>query len=94
MFGGGAGWGFSVPGIHNLSIVVGGIASRVVLREGVPESHEFLCLTVSADHALIDGAPLSRFMRDFGGLIERADGLPEGVETHHDPLSAVRAALG
>lgn len=71
MFSGGAGWGFSAPGIHGLSIVVGGIAMR--------SSTEVLCLTVSADHDLIDGAPLARFVRDLRARIEAADGLAEAV---------------
>jgi hypothetical protein len=75
MFGGGAGWGFSAPGIHSLSIVVGGIATRAV-ADGRSGAREVLCLTVSADHDLIDGAPLARFVCDLRGLIEAAAGLP------------------
>jgi hypothetical protein len=75
MFGSGAGWGFSAPGIHSLSIVVGGIASRAA-ADGESGAREVLCLTVSADHELIDGAPLARFVRDLRGLIEAAAGLP------------------
>jgi pyruvate/2-oxoglutarate dehydrogenase complex dihydrolipoamide acyltransferase (E2) component len=76
MFGGGAGWGFSAPGIHGLSIVVGGIASRAAATGGDPAPREILCLTVSADHDLIDGAPLARFVRTLRTLVEAGDGLP------------------
>jgi hypothetical protein len=79
MFGGGAGWGFSAPGIHSLAIVVGGMARRATVAEAEPGPRETLCLTVSADHELIDGAPLARFVRDLRRLIESADGLPEAI---------------
>jgi pyruvate/2-oxoglutarate dehydrogenase complex dihydrolipoamide acyltransferase (E2) component len=79
MFGGGAGWGFSAPGIHGLSIVVGGIASRNGRGEDDPLGREVLYLTVSADHELIDGAPLARFIRDLRELIEGGDGVRDAV---------------
>jgi hypothetical protein len=74
MFGGGPGWGLSAPGIHSLSIVVGGIAKRPV-PEGQAEAREVLCLTVSADHDRVDGAPVARFVRDFRAQLESADSL-------------------
>ena len=73
MFSGGAGWGLSAPGIHNLSVIVGGIATRPAAKEGRTEPREVLCLTVSANHELIDGAPLARFVRDLRKLVESAD---------------------
>ena len=79
MFGGGAGWGFSAPGIHGLSIVVGGIASRNGRAEDDGRGREVLCLTVSADHELIDGAPLARFVRDLRARIEGGDGVRDAV---------------
>jgi pyruvate/2-oxoglutarate dehydrogenase complex dihydrolipoamide acyltransferase (E2) component len=79
MFGGGAGWGLSAPGIHGLSIVVGGIASRSP-AEGEGGAREILSLTVSADHDLIDGAPLARFVRDLRAQLEGADGYPTMAE--------------
>lgn len=76
MFGGGAGWGLSAPGIHNLSIVIGGIAAQPP-APGTPAPHETLRVTVSANHELVDGAPLARFVRDLAGLVEHAEGLVE-----------------
>jgi pyruvate/2-oxoglutarate dehydrogenase complex dihydrolipoamide acyltransferase (E2) component len=75
MFGGGPGWGLSAPGIHGLSIVVGGIASRAG-ADGQAGAREMLCLTVSADHELVDGAPVARFVRDLRTQLEAADALP------------------
>ena len=75
MFGGGPGWGWSAPGIHGLSIVVGGIAMRAGAGTDPPVAREVLCLTVSADHNRVDGAPMSRFVRDLRTRLEAADGL-------------------
>jgi len=44
---------------------VGGIARRVVETEQGFESREHLCLTLSFDHDLVDGAPAARFSSDF-----------------------------
>ena len=79
MFGGGPGWGFSAPGIHGLSIVVGGIATRPAA--GDQPAREVLCLTVSADHDMIDGAPVTRFVRDFRAQLEAAKFLDLGKTT-------------
>jgi pyruvate/2-oxoglutarate dehydrogenase complex dihydrolipoamide acyltransferase (E2) component len=74
MFGRGAGWGVTAPGVHNLSVIIGGIASRPS-----PESagREVLCLTISANHDVVDGAPLARFASYLAELLEAADGLEE-----------------
>jgi pyruvate/2-oxoglutarate dehydrogenase complex dihydrolipoamide acyltransferase (E2) component len=73
MFGGGAAWGLSAAGLHGLSILVGGIGPRAAPDGGAPR--EVLCLTVSADHAIVDGAPLARFVRDLRERLEAAAGL-------------------
>jgi pyruvate/2-oxoglutarate dehydrogenase complex dihydrolipoamide acyltransferase (E2) component len=74
MFGGGIGWGVSAPAIHSLSVLVGGIGPRPP-TQGASRDREVLCLTVSADHDIVDGAPLARFVRALRDLIENADGL-------------------
>ncbi|MBK8480168.1 MAG: 2-oxo acid dehydrogenase subunit E2 [Proteobacteria bacterium] len=79
-FSGGAGWGFSAPGLHNLSVVIGGIASRPTATSGEPGPRAVLCLTVSANHELVDGAPLARFTRDFARRLEGAEGLTEAIQ--------------
>lgn len=82
MFSGGSGgWGISAPGIHNLSVVIGGIAARPSAKPDDPGPREVLCLTVSANHALVDGAPLARFVRHLTGLVQSADLLVEAVES-------------
>jgi pyruvate/2-oxoglutarate dehydrogenase complex dihydrolipoamide acyltransferase (E2) component len=37
---------------------------------GQVESREYLCATLTADHDLIDGAPLARFIRRLKALVE------------------------
>jgi pyruvate/2-oxoglutarate dehydrogenase complex dihydrolipoamide acyltransferase (E2) component len=34
---------------------------------------EHLCLTVSFDHAIVDGAPAARFMKRFADLLESGE---------------------
>jgi pyruvate/2-oxoglutarate dehydrogenase complex dihydrolipoamide acyltransferase (E2) component len=43
-------------------ITVGSISHKIVDLDGHPVSREHLCLTVSFDHNIVDGAPASRFM--------------------------------
>jgi len=49
---------------------VGSIIKRVVEVDGKFTSREHLCLTVSFDHNLVDGAPMARFMNDFTAQIK------------------------
>ena len=88
MFGGGAGWGFSAPGIHNLSVVIGGIATRAPETPTESNPREVLCLTVSANHEVVDGAPLARFVRKFREQIEAADLLFDAIETSAGPAGS------
>jgi pyruvate/2-oxoglutarate dehydrogenase complex dihydrolipoamide acyltransferase (E2) component len=41
------------------------------------ENREHLCLTVSFDHDIIDGAPAARFIQHFKELVESSSGLME-----------------
>lgn len=88
MFGGGAaGWGLSAPGLHNFSLVVGAIAPRPLGPTGEAAAREVLCLTVSANHDLVDGAPLARFASDLARRVAAADGLG-GAATEPAPAPA------
>jgi len=78
MFGQGAGWGLPVA-THTLNITVGGIVSRPVAVNGQLENREHLCLTLSFDHDIIDGAPAARFIQRLKELIEAGAGLPKGA---------------
>lgn len=76
MFGTGGGWGIGPSG-HTLVVTVGGIVARPCLVNGRLENREHLCLTLTFDHAVVDGAPAARFIQQFKELIEDASGLPE-----------------
>jgi len=72
LVGKGAGWGMPVA-THTLNVTIGGIVDRVVEKEGRFESREHLCLTISFDHDIIDGAPAARFIRHLKREIERGE---------------------
>jgi pyruvate/2-oxoglutarate dehydrogenase complex dihydrolipoamide acyltransferase (E2) component len=74
MFGAGSGWGIGFQ-LHTLSIVVGGIAKRPILFQGTLVEREFLQLTVSADHDVVDGAPAARFVGRLRELLITGDGV-------------------
>jgi len=76
MFGTGAGWGVPLPG-HTVSLTVGGIVSKPVLINGELQNSEYLCLTVTFDHDIVDGAPAARFMNRLTTLIQEGAGLDE-----------------
>ncbi|MGW7681597.1 2-oxo acid dehydrogenase subunit E2 [Kribbella sp. NPDC054772] len=78
MFGAGAGWGIGFQ-LHTLSVVVGGIARRPVLFQGVLVEREFLQLTVSLDHDVVDGAPAARFVARLRELMVAGDGILQSV---------------
>jgi pyruvate/2-oxoglutarate dehydrogenase complex dihydrolipoamide acyltransferase (E2) component len=86
MFGAGTAWG--VPQGHNYTVglVVGGIDRKPgVVRDGDGEhieSREYLSLTATFDHDIIDGGPAARFMRRLtplleGGLLAEPAGLDQ-----------------
>lgn len=69
MFGAGAGWGIPMTN-HTLQITLGGIAIRPALVDGRLENRQILCVTISFDHDLVDGAPAARFAKTLKELIE------------------------
>ncbi len=76
MFGKGAGWGIPTA-TPTLMITLGGIGERPGVVDGHIAIREYLSLTVSFDHDLIDGAPAARFTRRLKDLIESGYGLIE-----------------
>jgi pyruvate/2-oxoglutarate dehydrogenase complex dihydrolipoamide acyltransferase (E2) component len=75
MFGRGAGWGVPCPPPTALMITVGGIGERRAVIDGQTTVQEYLCLTVSVDHDIVDGAPAARFTARLKELIESGHGL-------------------
>jgi len=74
MFGTGTGWAIS-PTNYTLQLTVGGIGTKPRLIDGELRSREFLSLTVTFDHDVVDGAPATRFVQRLGERIESCHGL-------------------
>jgi pyruvate/2-oxoglutarate dehydrogenase complex dihydrolipoamide acyltransferase (E2) component len=79
MFGRGGGWGIGFLPTHTLGITVGGIAQKPGVHEGEIAIREYLNLTISFDHDLVDGAPAARFAKRFIALLEDAAVFEEGT---------------
>lgn len=74
MFGDGAGWG--VPALTGpLGITLGGMAKKPVVIQDRIEIRNLLCITISLDHLITDGAPAARFVNRLKHLIETCSGL-------------------
>lgn len=67
------GWGLSTPGGYPLGVTAGGIGRQPEPAAADSEPREKLCLTVSFDHATIDGAPAARFTSRLSDLIESGE---------------------
>jgi pyruvate/2-oxoglutarate dehydrogenase complex dihydrolipoamide acyltransferase (E2) component len=78
MFGRGGGWGLALHS-HTLSVTVGGISTRPAFVHDQMAPREYLHVTLSFDHDLVDGAPAARFSRTFSELVESAQGLEEAL---------------
>jgi hypothetical protein len=87
MFGKGSSWGIPPAG-PTLNIIVGGIGEKPGVVDGHIALREFLSLTISFDHDIIDGAPAARFTQRLKELIESGYGLFDStVESGQTPLS-------
>ncbi len=78
MFMQGAGWGIPLPD-HSLWMTVGGIGEKPGIVDGHIVIREYLSLTISFDHDIVDGAPAARFTRRLIELIESGYGLPDST---------------
>ena len=74
MFGKRGGWGIPL-GHLTLIVTLGGISEKPGVINGRIEIREYLSVTVSFDHDIIDGAPAARFAQRFTELIEDGYGL-------------------
>lgn len=76
-----ASWLLPLVGGATVAVAVGGIVERPLLVDGELKNHEHLCLTLSFNHDIVDGAPAARFTKRFserlksGGLISELDEL-------------------
>ncbi len=74
MFGKGAGWGIPITE-HTLDLTLGGIVEKPGVIDGQIAIREYLSMTLSFNHELIDGAPAARFVQRLKELIESGYGL-------------------
>lgn len=72
MFGRQGGWGVGFLPLHTLGLTVGGISHKPGVHEGQIAIRDYLNLTISFDHDIVDGAPAARFARAFTELVESA----------------------
>lgn len=86
MFGPAGGWGIPVSPA-TLSITVGGRTTKPRYVDGRLQPRDMLDLTISVDHAIIDGAPAARFARRLAELIGECAGLE--AEAHPDFCTAI-----
>jgi pyruvate/2-oxoglutarate dehydrogenase complex dihydrolipoamide acyltransferase (E2) component len=72
--------GHIIPiGVHTLGFGLGGIIKKPGVIGDKIEIREYLSMTVSVDHDIVDGAPLARFVARLTELVENAFGLIDEV---------------
>jgi len=76
MFGTGAGWGIPVE-YRTLGVTLGGVSEKPGVVAGQIAIRDYLCMTLSFNHAMIDGAPAARFTARLKDLIESGYGLDD-----------------
>jgi len=79
MFGNGAGWGIPPAPPTTLMMTVGGIAEKPGVVNGTIAIREYLSLTLSVNHDIVDGAPAARFTERLKELIESGYGLDDST---------------
>jgi pyruvate/2-oxoglutarate dehydrogenase complex dihydrolipoamide acyltransferase (E2) component len=72
MFGHGGGWGVGFLPMHTLGVTLGGIEQRPAYVEGEVVPREFISVTISVDHDVVDGAPAARFVDHLRQVVESA----------------------
>ncbi|MGB9375817.1 MAG: 2-oxo acid dehydrogenase subunit E2 [Jiangellales bacterium] len=76
MFGQGGGLGLPFL-VHTLDVLVGGLEERPAFdRHGALVRRQFLSIALVADHDVVDGAPLARFVADLRDDLESGAALP------------------
>jgi pyruvate/2-oxoglutarate dehydrogenase complex dihydrolipoamide acyltransferase (E2) component len=74
MFSSGTGWGIPITN-STVAVTIGTIAEKPGVVDGQISIREYLCLTVSVDHDIVDGAPAARFAVRLNELIGGCYGL-------------------
>jgi pyruvate/2-oxoglutarate dehydrogenase complex dihydrolipoamide acyltransferase (E2) component len=72
-----SGWIGGSGGITTLNIALGGINKKLMKSGDTVNQEEFLQMTISLDHDIIDGAPAARFTAYLTDLIQKGHHLTE-----------------
>ena len=75
MFASSSFWGINFLPWHTMGLVLGGMAQKPAVVAGEVVIREFLDVTLSIDHDIVDGAPAARFAQTFKELVESGYGL-------------------
>jgi pyruvate/2-oxoglutarate dehydrogenase complex dihydrolipoamide acyltransferase (E2) component len=78
MFGSGALWAVPLTSA-TVNVAVGTVVSRPTLIAGALEEREHLCMTVSFNHDIVDGAPAARFTSRFTALLASGEELGDAA---------------
>jgi pyruvate/2-oxoglutarate dehydrogenase complex dihydrolipoamide acyltransferase (E2) component len=73
-------WLIPLVGGATVGVAVGGIVERPCVIDGRLETHEYLCLTLTFNHDIVDGAPAARFLKRFSELLMDGNRLLEEFE--------------
>jgi pyruvate/2-oxoglutarate dehydrogenase complex dihydrolipoamide acyltransferase (E2) component len=91
MFAIGGGWAIPLD-YHTLDVALGGIAEKPGVVDGKIAIREYLCVTLSFDHDIVDGAPGARFVSRLRELIESGYGLHDEIPVAvHEPVESAQA---
>jgi pyruvate/2-oxoglutarate dehydrogenase complex dihydrolipoamide acyltransferase (E2) component len=62
-------WAIPIVGGATVGVAVGGIVERPSIVDRHLESRDYLCLTITFNHDIVDGAPAARFVKRFSELL-------------------------
>lgn len=80
MFGNEALWFIPVGG-GTVVVTVGSIVDRPKINVNELESREHLCLTVSFNHEIVDGAPAARFIKRFSEILQSGSEIKDCINS-------------
>jgi len=72
-------WLLPIVGGATVGVAVGGIVERPCIVDGQLETREHLCLTVTFNHDIVDGAPAARFLKRFSELLQEGAVLEDAI---------------
>ena len=75
------GWILSSGGPTTMLFIISGINKKPGVQNDEVVIRDYLQLTISVDHDIIDGGPMARFLDDFLLLCEQSHGLKEKEKT-------------